>query len=268
MVGAGLPPTLTDPLKMGQTEESRVAGLLGISPEEKALYAKGIKDLERLYAREMDPKTQRDRELTEFLLGAAGRTSLGSIMAGGAARAEAERRRNFAEQIKGLESIQKKRLEPMGIARAAIKEGIGAGQTRATLGKEMRGQEIQSMDKGLDRQVEKQKIAMQAEANAALRDQNNFQRLNTTLGAVNRTIADIAQKYTKAYDKRIRDKEFQLQGAKGEDAKKLRKELDDLNTELESVIASNVLDLRKQRESLEAAISGGIDPSLFKARKI
>lgn len=268
VAGVGLPSTFTDPMRMKAEEEARISKLLGISPEEKALYQQGVKDLEKLYAREMDPKAQRDRELTEFLLGAAGRTSLGSIMAGGAARAEAERRRNVAEQIKGLESIQKKRLEPMGIARAALEKGIGAGQSAATLGKEMRGQDIQSRDKELDRIVDREKLSVQAEANAALRDQNNFYRLNTALAAVNRTIADITQKYTKEYAKTLRDKEFQLQTAKGEDAKKLRNEIEKINAELDAVVASRVLDLQKQRESLETAISGGVDISKFTSRQI
>jgi hypothetical protein len=201
------------------------------------------------------------------LRGAGGRSSFGSVMAGGSGAAETERRRSFGQRLKGTEAVQKKLEDVIGIERAAVEKGIGAGTKAGEMGVQMRGQEIQSQDKALDRQVEKQKVTVQAEANAALRDQNNFQRLNTTLGSVNRAIADITQKYFKEYQKSIQNKEFQLQGAKGEDAKRIRKEIDDLNAEMEAVIESRIFDLRKQREALENAIGGGIDTGGFTVRR-
>lgn len=152
MAGAGLPSAMTDPFAKGQAVETRVAGLLGLSPAQRRTYEQGVEDLRRLYAEETDPKARRERELSAFLRGAGGRSSFGSVMAGGSGAAETERRRSFGQRLKGTEAVQKGLENIIGIERGAVKEGIGAGQEAAKVGATMRGFEMRSKD--VDKQLE------------------------------------------------------------------------------------------------------------------
>lgn len=152
MAGAGIQQALTDPFEKQKAEETRVAGLLGLTPAQRATYEKGARDLEALYKEEMDPEARRERQLSAFLRGAGGRTSFGSVMAGGSGAAEAERRRNLAQRLKGTEAVQKKLEDVIGIERGAVEKGIGAGQRAAEVGATMRGFEMRSKD--VDKQLE------------------------------------------------------------------------------------------------------------------
>lgn len=152
MAGAGIQQALTDPFAQQKAEEQRVAGLLGLTPAQRATYDKGAKDIEALYREEMDPEAQRERKLSAFLRGAGGRSSFGSVMAGGSGAAEAERQRNLAQRLKGTEAFQKKLEDVIGIERAAVEKGIGAGQRAAEVGATMRGFEMRSKD--VDKQLE------------------------------------------------------------------------------------------------------------------
>jgi hypothetical protein len=258
---------IIDPFAKQQTEEERVAKLRGLTPEQRKIYDEGIAELRNIYKEETDPEARRSRELSAFLRGAANRSSIGSVMAGGSAAMESERRRGVAQRLKGAEAVQKKLEDVLGIERAAVGEGIQAGQETGKLAGQMRGQDIQSRDRELDREVEKQKVAVQADANAALREGTNQNRLQSVLGSVNRTIADITRKYSTDYADRIKQKEFDLQGAKGADAKKLQQEIDQLKAEFEAVVEAQTFDLRRQRDALEASIGGGVDTSGFIVRK-
>jgi hypothetical protein len=258
---------IIDPLAKQQTEEERVAKLRGLTPEQRKVYDEGIAELRNIYKEETDPAARRSRELSAFLRGAANRSSFGSVMAGGSAGRESERRRGVAQRLKGAEAVQKKLEDVIGIERAAVGEGIQAGQETGKLAGQIRGQISQSRDRGLDREVEKQKVAVQADANAAMREGTNLSRLQTVLGSVNRTIADIAQKYSKDYTKRIQEKEMFLQGAEGAEAKKLQQEIDQLKAEYEAVVDAQTFDLRRQRDALEASLGGGADTSGFTVRR-
>lgn len=258
---------IIDPFAKQEAEEKRVAALRGLTPEQRKVYDEGIAELRNIYKEETDPAARRSRELSAFLRGAANRSSFGSVMAGGSAGREAERRRGVAQRLKGAEAVQKKLEDVIGIERAAVGEGIQAGQETGKLAGQIRGQISQSRDRELDREVEKIKVAAQAETNAALREGTNQNRLQTVLGRVNRDIAKIAQDYSKDYTKRIQQKEFELQGATGADAKKLQQEIDQLKTEFEAVIEAQTADLRRQRDMLEDAIGGGADTSGFTVRR-
>lgn len=260
---------MIDPFAKQEAEEKRVAGLLGLTKDQRKVYDEGVASLRELYKEEMDPEARRQRQLSAFLRGAGGRSSFGSVMAGGSGASEAERQRSFAQRLKGTEAVQKKLEDVIGIERGAVKEGISAGQEAGKLGGQMRGQDIQSRDRALDREVEKAKVGVQAEANAALRDQTNFQRLQTTLGTVNRTIAQIAQGYAKSpqYGGQLSMLQMQLQGAKGEDAKKIQDQIRQLSEEMDAVVEQATADLVRQRDALEAAMGGGADTGGFTVRR-
>ena len=192
MAGAGIQQALTDPFAKQQAEEQRISGLLGLSPTQKATYDKGATDLAALYKEEMDPEAQRERKLSAFLRGAGGRSTTGSTLAGASGAAESERRRSFAQRLKGTEAVQKKLEDVIGIERGAVKEGIGAGQKAAEVGAQMRGFEMRSKDvdkqlesSGLDREsrerVAKINAQVQAEVTKANRELQGEMRTQTQL---------------------------------------------------------------------------------------
>lgn len=65
-----------------QEEATRAAGY---SPEERDKLERHLKDRESIDARRFDPEKRRSDALTQFLLNAAGRTGIGSVLAGGGA---------------------------------------------------------------------------------------------------------------------------------------------------------------------------------------
>jgi hypothetical protein len=59
----------------------------GYTPEERASLERQLRERESIDARRFDPSRRRSEALTRFLLGAAGRTGIGSVLAGGGAGA-------------------------------------------------------------------------------------------------------------------------------------------------------------------------------------
>ena len=133
-----------DPFAKQREEEARVSGLMGLTPEQKKTYDENIAGLRGLYQEEMDPEARRERQLSAFLRGAGGRSSFGSVMAGGSGAAEAERKRGFGESVKGTELVQKKLEDIIGIERGATKAGIEAGMGAGKLAGEIRGQDMRA----------------------------------------------------------------------------------------------------------------------------
>jgi len=225
MAGAGLP-ALTDPMAMQKAEETRVAGLLGLTQAQRDTYNKGAEDLRRLYAEEMDPEAQRERRLSAALRGAANRGSFGSVMAGVSGGAEAERRRSFGQRLKGTEAVQKKLEDVIGIERAAVEKGIGAGQEAAKIGTTMRGFEMRSKDvdkqldsAGLDRDSRERIADINAKVQKDIADANrNLQgemRTQTQLRLLTDGRQRAINSATKEIDKQISTLEsMQIMGGK------------------------------------------------------
>jgi hypothetical protein len=264
MQGMG-PISPVNPLDMQKDEESRVAGVLGLTPEQRAVYDKNIKGLEALYAEEMDPEARRKRELNQFLLGAANRSSFGSVMGGGAAAAENERRRSFATRLKGTEDIQKKLESVIDIDRGAKKEGIVAGQKAGELGGQMRGQDLQlrgaeilSRDKALDREIEKLKIGSQSEYTRAIADQTNAQRMETTLRSINADIVKAEAEVNSRYEDEIANLRMRMQGEKDEaKRKKIEAELKKVIEDRQAVTQAATAAMKAQADDLLGKLRSG-----------
>jgi len=271
MQGMG-PISPVNPLDMQKDEESRVAGVLGLTPEQRAVYDKNIKGLEALYAEEMDPEARRKRELNQFLLGAANRSSFGSVMGGGAAAAENERRRSFATRLKGTEDIQKKLESVIDIDRGAKKEGIVAGQKAGELGGQMRGQDLQlrgaeilSRDKALDREIEKLKIGSQSEYTRAVADQTNMQRMETTLRSINADIVKAEAEVNSRYEDEIASLRMRMQGEKDEaKRKKIEAELKKVIEDRQAVTQAATAAMKAQADDLLSKLRSGSAPTLSK----
>jgi len=254
-----------DPFAKQKDEEKRVSEVLGLTPEQRAVYDKNIKGLEALYKEEMDPEERRKRELNQFLLGAANRSSFGSVMAGGTAAAENERRRSFATRLKGTEDVQKKLEDVIGIERGVKKEGILAGQKIGEMAKDVRGQDLLTKDKALDRVVDELKIRAQNAYTQAVADQTNVGKMDSVLRSIN---ADIARAENTIYERaasRIDTLKMQIQGEKDADKRKkleadLKKEYDELRLMTEAATES----MKAQRDDLLSKLRSGGAPTLSK----
>jgi hypothetical protein len=184
-----------DEFSKGLAEEKRVEGRLGYTPEQRKILDENIAGIRSLYKEEMDPEARRERQLSAFLRGAGGRSSFGSVMAGGSGAAEGERQRGFRESVKGTELIQKKQEDIIGGERAATKAGVEAGQKFGDLAVQTRGKE-------LDREIERLKVAASAEANRISREGLNLNRAQqlyaTTMGRVQQLEQKLDQDFASA----------------------------------------------------------------------
>jgi hypothetical protein len=154
-----------DPEAMGRVREQYYEQRMGLTPEQRAVYEGGIKDLEKFYA-DRAAQEKEDR-ITSALIGAAGKSTLGLTGAGFAAGDLGARRGAAAERLKGIESLGKARTGLVDIERANVQGALGAGsKEREQAGLEARqgldsGSRLYGYDVGA--QTERERMAQQAQ---------------------------------------------------------------------------------------------------------
>ena len=154
-----------DPEAMGRVREQYYEQRMGLTPEQRAVYEGGIKDLEKFYA-DRAAQEKEDR-IMSALIGAAGKSTLGLTGAGFAAGDLGARRGAAAERLKGIESLGKARTGLVDIERANVQGALGAGtKEREQAGLESR----QGLDSGsrlygydVNAQTERDRMAQQAQ---------------------------------------------------------------------------------------------------------
>jgi len=154
-----------DPEAMGRVREQYYEQRMGLTPEQRAVYEGGIKDLEKFYA-DRAAQEKEDR-IMSALIGAAGKSTLGLTGAGFAAGDLGARRGAAAERLKGIESLGKARTGLVDIERANVQGALGAGaKEREQAGAEAR----QGLDSGsrlygydVNAQTERERMAQQAQ---------------------------------------------------------------------------------------------------------
>jgi hypothetical protein len=107
-----------------QEEATRAAGY---SPEERDKLERHLKDRESIDARRFDPEKRRSDALTQFLLNAAGRTGIGSVLAGGGAGALNYRNAMDAEERAAMVDRQKQEAGIIDVGPAARLAGMKLG---------------------------------------------------------------------------------------------------------------------------------------------
>ena len=180
-------------------EEKRVEQRMALTPEQRNVYNEGIGGLQKMYQEQYDPERQRQEGLKRFLIGAGGRRY--GELGGGAESAMDYDAAQRAAKLGEFKGIQSARTGLIDIDRANVKEGIGAGQkayeqaaatkrTGLDAGSRLYGDDIRSRDtlfsitqgskdKALDREIEKLKIRVQADAVAASRENLSFEKART-----------------------------------------------------------------------------------------
>ena len=172
---------------------------MALTPEQRNVYNEGIGGLQKMYQEQYDPERQRQEGLKRFLIGAGGRRY--GELGGGAESAMDYDAAQRAAKLGEFKGIQSARTGLIDIDRANVKEGIGAGQkayeqaaatkrTGLDAGSRLYGEDVRSADtrynigqtssdKALDREIEKLKIRVQADATAASRENLSFEKART-----------------------------------------------------------------------------------------
>ena len=201
-----------DPAARQLAEEERVQGKLALTPEQRKVYTEGIAGLQDMYKEQYDPERLQREGLKRALIGAGGRRY--GEFAGAATAGMDYDEKMRAAKLKEFGDVQKARTGLIDIDRAAVKEGIGAGQKayeqgslsqRQGLesGSRLYGTDVESRNKALDRDIEKLKIAAQRDATAAQRESLSYDKARTvysaTLGKVQELERRLDDDFSKQY---------------------------------------------------------------------
>ena len=165
-----------------------------------------------MYKEQYDPERLQREGLKRALIGAGGRRY--GEFAGAATAGMDYDEKMRAAKLKEFGDVQKARTGLIDIDRAAVKEGIGAGQKayeqgslsqRQGLesGSRLYGTDVESRNKALDRDIEKLKIAAQRDATAAQRESLSYDKARTvysaTLGKVQELERRLDDDFSKQY---------------------------------------------------------------------
>lgn len=196
-----------DPEAQRLKEEERIRGLLSTEKDEAQRRAY-IDEQRALMKEEFDPARLREQGLIRFLTGAGGRAygELGAGAMAGMSYDEAQR----ANKLKRLEGLQGKEEGIQALRRKAMEDSIAAGKTayEAASGQKRVGitaatdserTDIASRDKALDREIERLKVQAQREHTAAMKEGNDFAKLQATITSIQslreRAIDSLDKKY-------------------------------------------------------------------------
>jgi len=174
-----------DPAKRQLAEEKRVEQRMALTPEQRKVYEDRTSGLQKMYDQQYNPERTRREQISRALIGAGGRRygEFGAAAIAGLDYADQQR----ASQMKDFNALQTSREGIVGLDRANVEKGIGAGQKAFDMSSRSQQQGLASgvnifninsdnRNKALDREVEKLRIAATNSATAATRDATAAQR--------------------------------------------------------------------------------------------
>jgi len=247
-----------DPAAQQLVEEKRVEERMALTPEQRKVFEDRTSGLQKMYDQQYNPERTRREQISRALIGAGGRRygEFGAAATAGLDYADQQR----ASQMKDFNALQTSREGIVGLDRANVEKGIGAGQKAFEVGSSNQRQGLASgvslfntnadtRNKALDREIDKLKISASNGATAATRDATAAQReglsqdrarnlYSTTMGRVaeleRRIDGDFSNQYsmllfqeqqgklTAPQQKQLEIGKLELQQAKN----KVRKEMD------------------------------------------
>jgi hypothetical protein len=223
------------------------------------------------------PEEQRQQRLKQFLLGAANRGSLGSVMSGGLAgslREQGRQREELQGAIgKGISGGQKTYEQTSLDKRQAVQSGTQL--VDGTLNRVLQEKKLLSDREiaQLNARVEQEKAAATRAVAEANQRTNDIRVNENTLASLNRAIAAettrIAQeaKRSLAYQSAL----MKAQAAKTDKERQAAQaELDRIIRQAEAEATKSTLGMREQADRIEQRImaGGGVDTSQFKVEKV
>ena len=195
-----------DPFAQQKAEETRIANMLKLTPEQRAVMEKGISERERMMQEEFDPERQRRESIKRFLAAGAGRR-YGELSAGTTAAMDYDAKQR-ADRKKAFEDLQKSREGLIGLDRESVKQGIDGGIKALDAAQKLRAQGsatgasqyssmvsaystgVNAVQKALDREsnerIAKADVAVRREIAQAQREGTLEARRQSLLNDINR----------------------------------------------------------------------------------
>ena len=174
-----------DPAAQQLAEEKRVEQRMALTPEQRKVFEDRTSGLQKMYDQQYDPERTRREQISRALIGAGGRRygEFGAAATAGLDYADQQR----ASQMKDFNALQTSREGIVGLDRANVEKGIGAGQKAFEMSSSNQRQGLASgvslfstnadtRNKALDREIDKLKISASNGATAAARDATAVQR--------------------------------------------------------------------------------------------
>lgn len=127
-----------DPFAQQKAEETRIANMLKLTPEQRGVIEKGISERERMMQEEFDPERQRQEGIKRFLISGGGRR-YGELGAGATAAMDYDAKQR-ADRKKAFEDLQKSREGLIGLDRESVKQGIEGGLKGLDAAQKLRAQ--------------------------------------------------------------------------------------------------------------------------------
>lgn len=206
-----------DPVAEARAKREEATAAMGYSPEEKAKFESNQAGLEALNKAQMDPEKLRQQQLEDFLLGAAGHSTMGMTLGSAGKAAVARERQQDALKYGRMGELAKRGEDYMETGRKARETAFGAGEktaeqvemgTRQGLasGTAMVDADKQMETAGLDRAsreyVARLQTQVQREANAAAKEGTLALKQQTLLANIDKaeeTAVSTAKKSAPAY---------------------------------------------------------------------
>lgn len=263
-----------DPAARQKSEEERITGKLGLSPEEKAAIEQANAFRKRQFEEQYDPERQRREGIKQFLIGAGGRRY--GEFGGGAQAGMAYDTTQRAAKLKEFEDMQKGIMEPFTKQRDATKMGIEGGikgleaasaqrRTGQTAGTNVYSTETQAATSAEDRasreregaanrEIDKLKVQAQQAATAAAREGTDFARLQGHLNTIVTNRARAVEAVNKRFASQLSMLDMGLQANPKDKA--LLTQRGNLAAEIESEIDKVTRDFDDAKALVESRLYG------------
>lgn len=179
-----------DRTKAAEAERTRALEFIGFSPEDEAKRRQGIATLEDIDKARFDPERMGRESFARMLAGGANQSWAGGIGAGMTRELSRAEDEQYRQQREATAQRNKAFEELIGKTQEIKKEAYGAGQKKEDImskdfqqslasGSAMRNADVQAA-------VSAMNAAAQRETAAAMREANNFQRLQSALANINK----------------------------------------------------------------------------------
>jgi hypothetical protein len=230
--------------------------------------------IRQLYAgTQLSPEEQRQRRLKQFLLGAANRSGIGSVMAGGLAGSLREQDVQRAEQQELLGKSIGAGQKSFEQAEMSSRQGVASGSeiVNRTLDRAFQERKLLS-DRDVAILQDRTRRAEIAATNAireAQMEANNIAKQDSALRAINQSIATTTEKIAARYQQEINNAQLGLQAAKTDkERKEAQAAIDAIRRKAEAEAERATFDLREQANGIRDRQMASSGLGNFKVEKI
>lgn len=251
-----------DPKAEREAEEKRIGEKLNTRDEE-AQRRKYIDEQRALMAKDFDPEKNREEGLIRFLIGAGGR-AYGELGAGAAAGLDYDAAQRAAK-LKRMETIQGKEEGLQALKRKAIEDSIGAGQTAytgasknkdagITAGTQAEATSERAYSAKLAAEMDKLKVQAQMAHTAAIKEGNDYAKLQGALNTILDKQAQITEKIRGGFKQEAGMLQMQLMAKPDDPALQHSKAA--LDAKIDALIDKETKGMAQQADDLRMRIYG------------